>query len=141
VGFLPYNFFPARIFLGGGAYMLGFALGALSIVAGAKVASALLVVWVPIVDVAWQIYSRWRRRQPLGLGDRGHLHFRLQDRGWPQSRIVLLYYGVTALLGVLALSVSSRLLKSAVLIAVGCIVVIVLALLTRTGGDRTPSGR
>lgn len=141
VGFLPYNFYPARIFLGGGAYMLGFALGALSIVAGAKVASALLVVWVPIVDVAWQIYSRWRRRQPLGLGDRGHLHFRLQDRGWPQSRIVLLYYGVTALLGVLALSVSSRLLKSAVLIAVGCIVVIVLALLTRTGGDRTPSGR
>ena len=141
VGFLPYNFFPARIFLGGGAYMLGFALGALSIVAGAKVASALLVVWVPIVDVAWQIYSRWRRRQPLGLGDRGHLHFRLQDRGWPQSRIVLLYYGVTALLGVLALSVSSRLLKSAVLIAVGCIVVIVLALLTRTGGDGTPSGR
>jgi len=141
LGFLPYNLNPARIFLGGGAYLLGYALGALSIVAGAKVASALLVVWVPIVDVAWQIYARWRRGQAIGLGDRGHLHFRLLDLGWPQNRIVLLYCAITAVLGAVALLVSSRLLKLVVLVAVGLAIMGALAVLTRIGGDRTEAGR
>ncbi len=141
LGFLPYNFSPARIFLGGGAYLLGYALGALSIVAGAKVASVLLVVWVPIVDVAWQIYSRWRRGQSPALGDRGHLHFRLQDLGWPQRRIVLLYYLITALLGAVALLVSSRLLKLAILLGMGIAVVAILAFLARRSGDGTVTGR
>ena len=105
LGFLPLQLLPRRAsFLGGGAYVLGFALATLSIVAGAKVASALLVLWVPIVDVVWQVYSRWRRGQPMALGDRGHLHFRLQDLGWPRRRIVLLYYAITALLGAVALT-------------------------------------
>lgn len=141
VGFLPYNFFPARIFLGGGAYVLGYALGTLSIVAGAKVATALLLLWVPILDVAWQFYARWRRGQPLGLGDRGHLHFRLQDMGWPQSRVVLLYYGITVLLGALALFISSRLLKFTLLSILGLVVVALLAILTQKMGATTPSGK
>ncbi len=131
IGFLPYNFNPARIFLGGGAHLLGFALGTISIVAGAKVASALLVVWVPILDVAWQVYSRWRRGQSITLGDRGHLHFRLQDMGWPQRRIVLLYYAVTALLGSVALLVSSALLKFVILLGIGLLVLVLLAFLAR----------
>lgn len=141
LGFLPYNFGRARIFLGGGAYVLGYALGALAIVAGAKVASALLVVWIPIMDVLWQFYSRWRRGQPLGLGDRGHLHFRLLDMGWSQNRIVLLYYAITAALGATALFVSSRLLKLVLLVGVGLLVMAVLALLARLGGERTDVGR
>lgn len=141
LGFLPYNLSPARIFLGGGAYVLGYALGTLSIVAGAKVASALLVVWVPIVDVAWQIYSRWRRGQSPALGDRGHLHFRLQDLGWPQRRIVLLYYLVTAILGGVALLVSSRLLKFAILVSLGIAVLVLLAFLARRSGESTATGR
>ena len=141
VGFLPYNFHPARIFLGGGAYVLGYALSTLSIVAGAKVATALLLLWVPILDVAWQFYARWRRGQPLGLGDRGHLHFRLQDMGWPQSRVVLLYYGITTLLGALALFISSRLLKFALLSILGLVVVALLATLTQKMGATTPSGK
>lgn len=141
LGFLPYNYSPARAFLGGGACVLGYALGSLSIVAGAKVASALLVVWVPVVDFAWQIYSRWRRGQPIDLGDRGHLHLRLRDLGWSQGRIVATYYAVTAVLGGVALLVSSRLLKFAVLLAVALVVAAALALLTRVGGDRTETGR
>jgi UDP-GlcNAc:undecaprenyl-phosphate GlcNAc-1-phosphate transferase len=131
VGFLPFNFNPARIFLGGGAHVLGFALGAISIVAGAKVASALLVLWVPIIDVAWQIYCRWRSGKSPVAGDRGHLHFRLQDMGWPQRRIVLLYYAITALLGSIALLVSSALLKFVVLVVIGLVVLALLAFLTR----------
>ena len=66
LGFLRFNFSPARIFLGGGAYVLGFGVATLSIVSGAKVATALLVMWLPIVDLIWQVYSRWRR------GSRSH---------------------------------------------------------------------
>jgi UDP-N-acetylmuramyl pentapeptide phosphotransferase/UDP-N-acetylglucosamine-1-phosphate transferase len=141
LGFLPYNFNPARIFLGGGAYVLGFALGTLSILSGAKVATVLLVIWLPIVDAAWQVYARWRRGQPVALGDRGHLHFRLQDLGWPTRRIVLLYYGVTILLGAVALLVSSRMLKFAVLLGVGLAIVVALAMLARASGDRTATGK
>ncbi len=136
LGFLPYNFAPARVFLGGGAYLLGYALGALSIVAGAKVATALLVVWLPMVDVLWQIYSRWRSRHPITQGDRGHLHFRLLDMGWPQRRIVLMYYGITALLGAVALFVSSRLLKFAILLLMGMVILVILALIARAGSGR-----
>ena len=140
LGFLPYNLGRARIFLGGGAYVLGHALGVISIVSGAKVATALLVVWVPIVDVAWQIYTRWRRGQSAGLGDRGHLHFRLQDLGWPQKRIVLLYYLVTAILGTAALLISSRLLKLGILIAVALSISVGLALLSRAAARISNQG-
>ena len=133
VGFLPYNFSPARIFLGGGAYVLGYALSTASIVAGAKVASALLVLWLPLVDVLWQVYTRWRRGQALGLGDRGHLHFRLQDSGWSVRRIVLLYYAITLLLGGLALLSPSRLLKLAILLIAGLGILLALARAARQG--------
>ncbi|NLV73069.1 MAG: undecaprenyl/decaprenyl-phosphate alpha-N-acetylglucosaminyl 1-phosphate transferase [Chloroflexi bacterium] len=139
-GFLIYNFTPARIFLGGGAYQLGFTLGALAIISGAKVATVLLVVWLPVMDVVWLIYSRWRRHQPVNLGDRGHLHMRLQDLGWPTSRIVLMYYGVTAILGAAALLISSRLLKLAVLGSLGIAILIALAFLAHKTGDVTPTG-
>lgn len=112
LGFLPYNFHPARVFMGsGGAYFLGFALGTLSIVAGGKVATLLLVLGIPIMDVAWQIVSRVRRGQPISQGDRGHLHFRLADMGWSQRRIVLAYYAFCALFGGMALLISTRLYK------------------------------
>jgi UDP-GlcNAc:undecaprenyl-phosphate GlcNAc-1-phosphate transferase len=140
LGFLPHNLGRARIFLGGGAYVLGHALGVVSIVAGAKVATALLVVWVPIVDVAWQIYARWRRGQSAALGDRGHLHYRLQDLGWPQRRIVVLYYVVTALLGTAALLISSRLLKLAILVGVALSISVGLALLSRRGSKDLKPG-
>jgi len=131
LGFLPYNLHPARIFLGSGAYFLGYALGTLSIVSGAKLATLLLVIGVPILDVAWQLFDRWRRGQPLGLGDRGHLHFRLLDLGMSQRTIVSLYYLLTAVLGGVALLVSSRLLKLAVILIVVVAVTPLLALLSR----------
>lgn len=140
LGFLPYNFYHARIILGGGAFVLGYALGALSIVAGAKVATALLVVWMPLLDIVWQLYCRWRRGQSVGLGDRGHLHFRLQDMGWPSPRIVLLYYAITAALGSAALLISSRLLKLGVMVVVGLLILAMLIVLRRRTGDVTPSG-
>ncbi len=140
LGFLPYNFYHARIILGGGAFVLGYALGTLSIVAGAKVATALLVVWMPLLDIVWQLYCRWRRGQKVSLGDRGHLHFRLQDMGWSSPRIVLLYYAITAALGSAALLISSRLLKLGVMVAVGALILALFVVLRRRTGDGTPTG-
>ena len=132
LGFLPRNVHPARIFLGSsGAYFLGFAVGAMAIIGGARAATALLVMGVPIVDVAWQILHRIRHGRSPGAGDRGHLHFRLVDMGIPQQRIVLLYYALAATLGGLALLIPSRLYKLLALIIVAVGVAVVLGILSR----------
>ncbi len=104
LGFLPYNFAPAKIFLGSaGAYFLGYSLATMSIIAPAKIASALLVLAIPILDVAWQIFDRVRHGRSPFQGDRGHLHFRLADGGWPTPLIVLGYYAVSLGLGLVAI--------------------------------------
>jgi UDP-GlcNAc:undecaprenyl-phosphate GlcNAc-1-phosphate transferase len=121
LGFLPFNLSPAKIFLGSsGAYFLGFALASLSIIGGAKMASILLVMGLPLLDVGWQIITRIRRGQNPVQGDRGHLHFRLLDLGLSQRQIVLGYYVFCALFGLLALFIPSRLYKLiAILVIIG----------------------
>lgn len=112
IGFLPFNFAPARIFLGtAGAYLLGYQMATLSILSPAKLSTALLVLAVPILDVAWQIFNRLRRGQNPLQGDRGHLHFRLSDGGLPTPVIVLGYYAVAAAFGLVAILAPSGLIK------------------------------
>ncbi len=130
VGFLIFNFHPARTFLGSaGAMTLGYALATLSILAPARIATALLVMGLPIADVAFQILDRWRRGQSPLQGDRGHLHFRLTDLGLPQWQIVLGYWAFCALSGVAALSDISRELKLAAIGGLGAAVMVVLIVL------------
>jgi len=140
-GFLPRNWHPASIFLGSsGAYFLGFAVGALAIIGGARTGTALLVLGVPILDVAWQILDRIRHRRSPGAGDRGHLHFRLVDLGLPQERIVLLYCGLSAAFGGLALLMPPPLYKLLALAVLGIVVIAVLAILTKLGERRRGAG-
>lgn len=123
LGFLPYNFSPARIFLGSaGSYFLGYQMATLSILSPAKLSTALLVMAVPIIDVAWQIVSRVRHGRHPMRGDRGHLHFRLSDRGLPTPRIVLGYYAVSILFGLIAVLVASPLMKLVMLVALAAAV-------------------
>jgi len=111
-GFLLYNFNPARIFMGSsGSYLLGYTLGALSIIGGAKMATILLVMGLPLLDVVWQIGNRLSRGKNPLHGDRGHLHFRLVDRGYSHRLIVLAYYAFCAFFGVLTLVTNSQLFK------------------------------
>jgi UDP-GlcNAc:undecaprenyl-phosphate GlcNAc-1-phosphate transferase len=132
LGFLPYNVAPSRVFLGsGGAYFLGYALAGLGLIAGGRVATVLLVMGLPVVDAAWQIFDRLRHRRSPIRADRGHLHFRLLDLGLSERVIVLFYWGFCALFGALALVVSSRLYKLLALGIIGLVVVVVLALLSR----------
>ncbi len=112
LGFLMHNFHPARVYLGGSAWFLGFALGALSIIGGAKMATILLVMGLPLMDLGWQMVNRLRHGHNPFRGDRGHLHFRLQDAGlFTPRQIALGYYAVCAVFGFLTLVTSSQMFK------------------------------
>lgn len=105
LGFLPFNFHPARVFLGeSGALWAGFMLGALAVVSGGKIATALLLMGIPILDVAWVIARRLREgRSPFRGADRKHLHFRLLDVGLGHRQAVVSLYALTAAFGVMTL--------------------------------------
>lgn len=99
-GFLVWNFHPARIFLGeGGSTLTGFLIGALAIAAGSKVATTLLVLGVPLLDVFSVILKRARAGKRITEGGREHLHFRLLDAGLSHRMAVLVYYFFAALFG------------------------------------------
>lgn len=108
LGFLVFNFYPAKIFLGeSGSMFLGFMLGVLAIIGGGKLATALLVMAIPIFDLIRVIYIRVRRGQPVFTGDREHLHFRLVDAGFSQRQAVGLLYFLAILFGLSTLFLQS----------------------------------
>lgn len=111
LGFLLYNFYPSRVIMGGSAYYLGYVLGTLSIIGGAKMATILLVMGLPLMDVAWQAVNRLRQGRNPFVGDRGHVHFRLLDLGFNPRQIALIYYVFCAFFGGLTLITSSQLFK------------------------------
>ena len=104
LGFLRWNFYPATIFVGtSGVMFLGYTLAILSILGTAKVAVALLILGVPIIDAFWIIVRRLAQGRSPFSPDRGHLHHRLLDLGLSHRQTVLLIYGVCLVLAVLAM--------------------------------------
>ncbi len=100
-GFLLWNFAPARLYLGeGGALWVGFMLGVLAIISGSKIATALLILGLPLLDVLAVIVRRVlvEHKSPFS-GDLLHLHFQLQQRGWKPRTIVAVYYVITIAFG------------------------------------------
>lgn len=107
LGFLVFNFFPAKIFPGdSGSYFLGYLVAVVAILSGAKVGAAILVMMVPLVDGVFTIVRRIALGKSPFAGDRSHLHHRLLELGWGQRRIALYYALVCAILGAAALSLS-----------------------------------
>ncbi len=111
--------------------MLGYILAALGLIAGARVAMVLMVMGIPILDVAWTIIDRMRHGLNPGQGDRRHLHYRLQDAGLSTRSIVGLYWGLCAIFGVLALALSTALYKLLALAFLGVFTVGILIYLSR----------
>ncbi len=110
-GFLPFNFHPARIFMGdAGALLLGFVLSAVSLIEPLKsptlvtLAVPILVLGVPILDTGLAVLRRWRRGQLVGAADRAHVHHRLLDLGLSHRDAVLSLYAASGWLGVSALA-------------------------------------
>lgn len=120
LGFLPANFAPARLFMGSsGSYFLGFAIAALGIIGGARVATVMLVLGLPALDVAWLILDRWRRGLSPSQGGRDHLHLRLADLGISERMIVIGYWGFCAVFGAITLLLNGQTQKIITLIILG----------------------
>jgi UDP-GlcNAc:undecaprenyl-phosphate GlcNAc-1-phosphate transferase len=103
LGFLPFNFPPAKIILGGGAYLLGFLLAGLSIYSAGRTATALLVLSVPALDTMIVVINRIREGKPPHIGDKTHLHHRLLERGLSVRQTVLVEWGLVLVMGIIAL--------------------------------------
>lgn len=129
LGFLIFNFNPASIFLGeSGSTFVGFMLGAFSILLGGKIATAVLVMGIPIMDVAWVIVRRvWYGDSPF-KADRKHLHYRLLDIGFSQKETVFILYFIAGSFGFVAIFLQSlgKLISLLILI----VIMVVLALVT-----------
>ena len=114
LGFLVFNFNPARIFMGdAGSYFLGFVLGTMSLAGSSQKASTavsllvpVLALGLPIVDTLLSILRRFLERRPLFSPDRGHIHHRLLDMGLTQRRAVLLLYAICLVFTVASVAVS-----------------------------------
>lgn len=106
-GFLRWNFHPASIFAGtSGVQFVGYTLAVLSILGTAKVAVALLVLGVPIIDTFWIIVRRLTQGRSPFSPDRSHIHHRLLDLGLSHRDTVLAIYGICGALGVIAMLLS-----------------------------------
>jgi len=108
LGFLVYNFYPAKIFPGYSATILGFLIGVLSITSGVKLATAVLVMGVPSVDAVFTIVRRILSKKSPFWHDKGHLHHLLLDYGMGHRSIAAFYWLMSLILGLVALSASSR---------------------------------
>jgi UDP-GlcNAc:undecaprenyl-phosphate GlcNAc-1-phosphate transferase len=108
-GFIPWNFYPQKIMPGyGGKTLAGFLLAILGILSYGKLGTALLVLGVPTTDAIYTLLRRIGTKKSPVAADRGHLHHRLLDIGWGKRRIALFYWGVSAILGVIALTITSQ---------------------------------
>ncbi|MFW0837636.1 MAG: glycosyltransferase family 4 protein [Candidatus Komeilibacteria bacterium] len=105
LGFLWWNWHPAKIFLGeGGSTLVGFMLGILAIISGGKIATALLIMGIPILDVAWVIMRRLLvERHSIAQADRQHLHHRLLSVGLSHRGAVIFLFIITAGFGLMSI--------------------------------------
>jgi len=117
LGFLIFNWHPAKIFLGeGGSTFIGFALGVLSIISGSKIATALLVMGLPVLDIFWVIIKRAKKGKALWHSDQEHLHFRMLRSGFSQKQIVLFLSAVSLSFGVISIFFTTKIKISALMI-------------------------
>jgi UDP-GlcNAc:undecaprenyl-phosphate GlcNAc-1-phosphate transferase len=104
LGLLIFNFYPARILAGtSGSMFIGFMIGVLAIFSGAKVATALLVMAIPIVDALYVIFERAREGKSIFRKDNRHLHYKLLEIGWSQRKVVFFYYALTLIITLIGL--------------------------------------
>ena len=133
IGFLPYNFNPAKIFMGdAGALFLGLVLAAISVDGALKGATAITVVvpilalGVPIFDTAFAILRRLINKRPIMEADKGHLHHRLMSIGLGQRKAVLSMYLISALLGAGAIALlKQNWLHAGIILGLAAVVVFI----------------
>lgn len=135
IGFLRFNFYPARIFLGdSGSMYLGFSVAVLAVMGLAKSATFIsiiipvVILGIPLLDTVFAIVRRYCGHKPIFQPDKEHLHHRLMQMGLSHRQTVLCIYGVNVVLGLSAIAMTvipPR--QSAVLLAVLSTVILVTA--------------
>lgn len=145
LGFLPYNFNPASVFMGDtGSQFLGFVLAAISIQGAIKSAAAvavavpILAIGLPIYDTLFAMIRRKINKRPIMEADRGHLHHRLLDMGFSQKKVVLLMYLISSFLGatsIAAMMVSTK--RAFELLVLVCMIILALAVEIGLFGRKT----
>ncbi|MDR1042411.1 MAG: undecaprenyl/decaprenyl-phosphate alpha-N-acetylglucosaminyl 1-phosphate transferase [Clostridiales Family XIII bacterium] len=133
-GFLPFNFYRAKSFMGdSGAMVLGFMLASVSVMGQAKgttivaIIVPVVVLGVPMFDVIFAVFRRLLRGQSILSADKGHLHHQLSRIGMGQRRTVLMLYGITSVMGVAAILLSRGLILEPIfLFCVAILFIIVL---------------
>jgi UDP-GlcNAc:undecaprenyl-phosphate GlcNAc-1-phosphate transferase len=139
LGFLVFNFYPAKIFPGYGATALYLMLAVASILSSAKLATAILVMGVPMTDGVFTIARRILSGKSPFWHDKKHLHHLLLDLGFGQRRIALFYWVISAILGTLSLVLSSKGKLFAIIMLVILVggAILFLHLLTKRANDKT----
>ena len=108
LGFLPWHKFPQKIMPGyGGSTLAGYMLAIASILSTTKVGTLIVVLGIPLIDTGYTILSRILAGKSPVWGDRGHLHHKLLDFGLSKKQVSQVYWSLTAILGILALSLNS----------------------------------
>lgn len=146
VGFLPYNFFPARIYLGDtGALFIGFMIAVFSL-SGLKNATFIsvlipvMILGVPLTDTIYAILRRLLNKQSIAHADKRHLHHRLMQMGLTHRQTVLVIYGISMIFSFIALLYPLSTLWGSVLLTIGILVGIELFVeaIGLVGENRTP---
>lgn len=104
LGFLPWNFNPAKIFMGdSGSMFLGYMLAVLSVISGGKLATAFLILGLPLLDAIWVILRRILGHRSPFMADKLHLHHRLLDLGLSQRQVVIILYLIALIFAIVAI--------------------------------------
>lgn len=123
LGFLIFNFPPAKIMGGSsGIFFVGFVAASLSVFAGTKVATTLLVLFVPLVDFVWVIIKRTIGGKSIFSADKNHLHHKLLSIGWSQRKINIFFYSVTVVVAMVALNIGG----GEKILAITCLIIAML---------------
>ncbi len=151
IGFLLFNWHPARVFMGdAGSHFLGFTLAAIAVLSVAKgavvfaLAVPILALIIPILDTAWAIVRRRRRGRSIAEADAEHLHHRLLDFGLSPRETALTFYFSTAIFAAIGLTLYGHhrvLLGAIVLLLVGITVILVRLMRRNHAGRSGPANR
>ena len=137
LGFLPYNFNPAKTFMGDvGSNFLGFTLSVIAIMGMAKgytilaIASPIIILGIPVFDMIFAIIRRLARGQKITAPDKEHIHHRLLGLGLSQKQAVLCLYLATSVLGIIAVAITANIKWQILLLIIIIINIIAIYLIT-----------
>ena len=138
LGFLPFNFSPAKTFMGdGGALFLGFMIAVLSVISPLKRATfvgaivPMLTLAVPIFDTIAAMFRRRLRHESIMQADKEHLHHHLLSAGFGQRRSVLIMYGIVGIMGIVSVLISRELYKDAFFLALIALLYLVIIMVPK----------